>query len=72
MKKSETNFYSGSPLKQTLRGHQVRQEMTNGETAEVAATEETTETKNEAEEVIDIDLNDPQTEEAAVKIQVSH
>ena len=24
-----------------------------------------------AEEVIDIDLNDPQTEEAAVKIQVS-
>ena len=45
--------------------------MTNGET-EVAATEETTETKNEAEEVIDIDLNDPQTEEAAVKIQVSH
>jgi len=46
--------------------------MTNGETEEVAATEETTETKNEAEEVIDIDLNDPQTEEAAVKIQVSH
>ena len=46
--------------------------MTNGETAEVPATEETTETKNEAEEVIDIDLNDPQTEEAAVKIQVSH
>ena len=46
--------------------------MTNGETAEVAATEETTETKTETEEVIDIDLNDPQTEEAAVKIQVSH
>ena len=46
--------------------------MTNGETDEVVATEETTETKNEAEEVIDIDLNDPQTEEAAVKIQVSH
>ena len=58
--------------KKLLRGHQVRQEMTNGETEEVAATEETTETKNEAEEVIDIDLNDPQTEEAAVKIQVSH
>ena len=36
---------------------------------EATATEETTETKNE-EEVIDIDLNDPQTEEAAVKIQV--
>ena len=46
--------------------------MTNGETEEVVPTEETTETKNEAEEVIDIDLNDPQTEEAAVKIQVSH
>ena len=46
--------------------------MTNGETEQVAATEETTETKTEAEEVIDIDLNDPQTEEAAVKIQVSH
>ena len=46
--------------------------MTNGETEEVVATEETTEAKNEAEEVIDIDLNDPQTEEAAVKIQVSH
>ena len=41
--------------------------MSNGET-EVTATEETAETKNE--EVIDIDLNDPQTEEAAVKIQV--
>ena len=42
--------------------------MSNGET-EATATEATTETKNE-EEVIDIDLNDPQTEEAAVKIQV--
>ena len=46
--------------------------MSNGETQEVAATEETTETKTDAEEVIDIDLNDPQTEEAAVKIQVSY
>merc|ERR1712007_207940 len=58
-------------IQSAFRGHQVRQEMTNGETEEVAATEETTETKNEAEEVIDIDLNDPQTEEAAVKIQAA-
>ena len=44
--------------------------MSNGET-EVTATEETTETaETKNEEVIDIDLNDPQTEEAAVKIQV--
>merc|ERR1711990_957349 len=58
-------------IQSAFRGHQVRQEMTNGETEEVAATEETSETKNEAEEVIDIDLNDPQTEEAAVKIQAA-
>merc|ERR1711962_356962 len=57
-------------IQAAFRGHQVRQEMTNGETEEVAA-EETTATKNDAEEVIDIDLNDPQTEEAAVKIQAA-
>ena len=71
-KKSENLLLFWFTIKKLLRGHQVRQEMTNGETAEVPVTEETTETKNEAEEVIDIDLNDPQTEEAAVKIQVSH
>ena len=41
--------------------------------AEEVAQDKTEETKNDAEEnaeVIDIDLNDPQTEEAAVKIQV--
>jgi len=58
-------------IQSAFRGHQVRQEMTNGETEEVTATEETTEVKAEAEEVIDIDLNDPQTEEAAVKIQAA-
>merc|ERR1712131_247573 len=56
-------------IQSAFRGHQVRQEMSNGET-EATATEATTETKNE-EEVIDIDLNDPQTEEAAVKIQAA-
>lgn len=40
-----------------------------GDEAEPAATAAAPE--QPAEEVIDIDLNDPQTEEAAVKIQVS-
>ena len=44
------------------RGHQVRQDLNKNDSTE--------EPKNEEEEEIDIDLNDPQTEEAAVKIQV--
>ena len=51
---------------QFSRGHQVRKELSDDKTEEQPA--ETSE--KPAEEEIDIDLNDPQTEEAAVKIQV--
>ena len=49
-----------------FRGHQVRKELSDDKTENQPA--ETSE--KPAEEEIDIDLNDPQTEEAAVKIQV--
>ena len=62
-------------LSSNFRGHQVRKEMSGDEpdTAAEPAAEEATEapaTAEPAAEEIDIDLNDPQTEEAAVKIQV--
>ena len=56
-----------------FRGHQVRKDKPEAEPeTEPIATEEPEPAKEEPpEEVIDIDLNDPETEEAAVKIQAS-
>ena len=48
-------------IKDYNRGHAVRREMKEGEKKEE---------EEESKEEIDIDLNDPQTEEAAIKIQV--
>merc|ERR1711892_634682 len=63
-------------IQAAFRGHQVRKEMSEeapaeSEEAEPAVEAPAAEPDQPAEEVIDIDLNDPQTEEAAVKIQAA-
>merc|ERR1711892_1611974 len=63
-------------IQAAFRGHQVRKEMSEeapaeSEEAEPAVAAPAAVPDQPAEEVIDIDLNDPQTEEAAVKIQAA-
>merc|ERR1711935_316327 len=63
-------------IQAAFRGHQVRKEMSEeapaeSEEAEPAVAAPAAVQDQPAEEVIDIDLNDPQTEEAAVKIQAA-
>ena len=71
-----------------LRGHQTRQELKGSKDEDEVPSEEKPTVESEkaeadqqpaeeekpapAEEEIDIDLNDPATEEAATKIQVAH
>merc|ERR1712123_216228 len=63
-------------IQAAFRGHRVRKEMSEeapaeSEEAEPAVAAATAVPEQPADEVIDIDLNDPQTEEAAVKIQAA-
>ncbi|XP_063441381.1 uncharacterized protein LOC134721963 isoform X7 [Mytilus trossulus] len=50
-----------------FRGHQTRKEMQSK--TDVKSEEKVPEKKEEVEEVVDIDLNDPDVEKAAIKIQ---